>query len=213
MKFENEHVKITSQQNNTPSLKHDEINISATSSIETKQQDKTENVESQNVESQNIESKDVATDREMDVQADSKPTKNTGKDNEKWKMVLELIKREKAAVYAILQGSTVQSKSGGVLAIKLKQKINFFIQKLSEETHQQFINAKLKEVFKEENLTFAVTDQVLPKSGPPTHPQQQTQENQSQEQSQQQVQTQKSNVSEQEMSVNSIVEMFEGAIV
>ena len=65
-----------------------------------------------------------------------------------WQTILNDIKKQSSALYALLQGSTVAQEDETTIYIKLKQSFKFFIDKLAETHHQEFINKQLASHFK-----------------------------------------------------------------
>jgi DNA polymerase III gamma/tau subunit len=97
------------------------------------------------------ESPIVATKPAPAVIATSSPVssaKSTDQSTGKiWETVLDDIKKQNTALYALLRGSTVVSEDKTTLYIKLKQAFKFFIDKLSESHHQDTINTHLANHF------------------------------------------------------------------
>ncbi len=74
-----------------------------------------------------------------------------------WPEFLEVIKKEHLGLYTILRSSQVVGLDNNELVIKLEQNIQFFMEKLSEETYQKVLETYLKKQFNKP-LTVKVDD-------------------------------------------------------
>ncbi|MBA94694.1 MAG: hypothetical protein CMP21_02910 [Rickettsiales bacterium] len=75
----------------------------------------------------------------------------------KWPEFLEIIKKEHLGLYTILRSSQVVAVDNNEVVITLEQNIQFFMEKLTEETYQKAIQTYLQQQFNKP-LTLKVSD-------------------------------------------------------
>ncbi len=75
----------------------------------------------------------------------------------KWPEFLEIIKKEHLGLYTILRSSQVVAVDNNEVIITLEQNIQFFMEKLTEETYQKAIQTYLQQQFNKP-LTLKVSD-------------------------------------------------------
>ena len=80
---------------------------------------------------------------ESQVSVDSITRQSNLSTDKVWSTILGDIKKQSSALYALLQGSVVVQEDETIIYVKLKQSFKFFIDKLKETHHQEFINKQL----------------------------------------------------------------------
>ncbi|RAP32298.1 DNA polymerase III subunit gamma/tau [Candidatus Marinamargulisbacteria bacterium SCGC AG-410-N11] len=110
-----------------------------------------------------------------------------------WLTVIDKVKKEHHALYAILRNSNIIGSDNETIYIQLKQDFKFFREKLNESNYKEFINKELSALLNKP-MTFSLD---LPTKNPNNN----ITENKS------------STTPKQSITVNQIIEMFDGTII
>ena len=144
---------------------------------------------------------------------------SSAKDNvSQWKALLLKIKTEKPALYTILRSSEIIEKSNEIIKIKLNQTFKFFYDKINEPDQINLLNKIASEIWAEkclceivdqENDSKSNTKPTLNENSEPPTPTSLTETSQKSTT----LPSTKSQPSNEQVSINTIVEMFSGNVL